>query len=267
MTMNRGLIVVRAGDFSLHSAWVKRDRKLRSYDVALSYFGNFPEYWKTQCDFFFAQKGSKWQGLSIFVKEQEELITQYDYVWFPDDDLWMHPEEVEDFFNLCRTYQIDVAQPALQRGSFYSWKITLQNDFTIFRETNFVEVMAPCFKVANFNFFKDTFKENTSGWGLEYLWWKIAKDNNCNKFAIMDQTPMLHTREVGTAGSGGATLLPRQEMEQLLEKYHLSQVRPKVLKKHFGLMCSFPRFVWNCKGFKQLQRGKSFSQKFQGKRY
>ena len=233
----RSLIVVRGGDKSLHMQWWCKPED-RTYDIALSYFGDNTEYWKDKCDYFHPCKGSNWEGLSDFVNKNWELINKYDYVWFPDDDLWMHQKDLECYLELCREQGFVISQPALMKGSFYSWEITLQNRFTEYRETDFVEVMAPCFKVEDFNLFAATFSENTSGWGLEWLWWKIAKEHLRNKFAIVDKVAMLHTREVGVANSGGAKKSPHQELNELLEKYGLVKSAPRnlMLKKNILLL-------------------------------
>lgn len=140
---------------------------------------------------------------------------------FPDDDIWMHPKDLERFFEICAENEFVISQPALMKGSFFSWDITCQNESCIYRTTNFIEIMAPCFKVDTFKFFAPTFAENTSGWGLEWLWWHVANKNSASNFAIIDLVPMLHTREVGTAGSGGAKNSPADEMRELLTKYQL----------------------------------------------
>lgn len=45
----RSLIVVRCGDQSLHLNWCV-PRQDRTYDVAVSYFGNYPDRWIETCD-------------------------------------------------------------------------------------------------------------------------------------------------------------------------------------------------------------------------
>lgn len=223
----RSLVVVRGGDKSLHMQWWC-PKKNRSYDLALSYFGDNVEFWKDKCDFFHHFKGSKWEGLNDFIKKNIELVDKYDFIWFPDDDIWMHQKDLELFFTICKENDFIISQPSLMKGSFYSWDITCQKEY-IYRNTNFVEVMAPCFKVATFHHFYPSFQENTSGWGLEWLWWKIAENLGINNFAIIDQVAMLHTREVGTAGTGGAKRTPNEEMTELFEKYNLQPTSPQVL--------------------------------------
>lgn len=228
----RHLVVVRGGDRSLHMQWWCR-KEDRSYDIALSYYGNDFEYWKSRCDFFHAFKGSKWEGLADFCTKYSDLISKYDYVWFPDDDIWIHKNDLEKYFEICLKNKFTISQPALMKGSFYSWGITCQNENCIFRNTNFVEVMAPCFRVETFHYFASSFAENTSGWGYEWLWWDLAEQYSIANFAIVDLVPMLHTREVGVAGSGGSKKPPAEEMQDLLLKFHLTASLPQVLSENY----------------------------------
>lgn len=226
--MRPNLVVVRAGDKSLHPQWL--NDKLRNWDIAVSYFGDHPERYKDQYDYLHVFKGSKWQGLSDFVQTRSELIEQYDYIWFPDDDLFTTCEVINEFFDLCKLLNFSIAQPALTRYSHYSWGITLENPSTDFRLTDFVEIMAPCFKKETFHLFKDSFSINTSGWGLEWLWLDIAKKHDVFKFGIIDKTPIYHTRKVGAAAHGGTVGSPQDECDTLMRDYQLQKTQPQVLQ-------------------------------------
>lgn len=226
--MRRNLIVVRAGDKSLHPQWL--NDQLRTWDIVVSYFGDYPERYKNQYDYLHVCKGSKWQGLTDFVHHNQTLIDQYEYIWFPDDDLFATCEEINDFFALCKRLDLTIAQPALTRYSHYSWGITLQSPGTDYRITDFVEIMAPCFKQSNFHLFKDSFAINTSGWGLEWLWRDVAQKNNVCKFGIIDKTPIYHTRKVGAAAHGGTVGSPKHEFDTLMHDFQLTVTQPQVLQ-------------------------------------
>ena len=220
---------MRAGDKSLHPQWI--DSK-RNFDIAVSYYGNNPERYKDQYDYIHHFKGSKWQGLDDFVKSSESIISNYYYVWFPDDDLFADYKIINSFFEVCSLFDLTIAQPALADYSYISWNITRRKKGLIFRITDFVEIMAPCFKVNCFDKFKNTFSENSSGFGLEWLWKKIAYENNIMKFGIVDVAPIFHTREVGSAGHGGSINLPQLELKNLLAKYNIEATSPKTLQEY-----------------------------------
>lgn len=226
--MKKNLVVIRAGDKSLHPQWIHPDR---TYDIAVSYYGNYPERYKDQYDHLHLFKGSKWQGLSDYLQVHGDEIAKYEYVWFPDDDLFADYKTINNFFHICNLLDLTIAQPALTEYSFYSWKITLRDIKLAARITDFVEIMAPCFKVKTFDHFAPTFSENSSGWGIEWLWKKIAIENQIFKFGVVDMAPVFHTREVGSMGHGGGTSAPQQEISDLLQKYSLQMTKPKTLRK------------------------------------
>lgn len=221
------LVVVRAGDRSLHPQWLS-DR--RNWDLAVSFYGDFPDRYRDQYDFLHIYRGSKWRGLSNFLDTHSALVRAYKYVWFPDDDIFSHCDNISNFFRICDALQLTVGQPALTPYSFHSWKVTLQNQGFIARFTNFVEIMAPCFRTDHLNFFSKYFNENSSGWGYEWLWWKLASEAAIAKFGIVDATPVFHTRPVGSSGHGGSVDSPFSEAELLMQKFNLERWQPSVLR-------------------------------------
>ena len=226
--MNKYLIIVRAGDKSLHPQWFGDNR---NWDIVVSYYGGNNGRYEGQYDYMHYFKGSKWQGLHDFIRTNKSFITQYEYVWFPDDDLLSDCENLNNFFELSSSLDLTISQPSLTEYSYYSWDITLKIPGIEARITDFVEIMAPCFKVKLFDNFSSTFSENTSGFGYEWLWKKIAITKNIFKFGIIDSTPIFHTRKVGSAGHGGSQVSPVQEMNILMNKYDIQMTDPMNLKK------------------------------------
>ena len=215
--MVRNLIILRCGDNSLHHEWLSKDVK---FDIVLSYFGDNIQYDLSQIKFVHHYKGSKWQGLFHFFQNYGDLWRNYDYIWLPDDDLSTSTENINHFFDIMKQEEFALAQPALTHQSYYSHALLLQVKGLIYRETNFVEVMAPCFSQDAFQQCWQTFSENKSGWGLDVLWPRLLQNQ---KIGVIDHTPIFHTRPVGVAGHGmGAEAgTPMNECEQLLEKYNL----------------------------------------------
>ena len=210
----KNLVLVRAGDRSLHPQWISNDR---NWDLVVSYYGDFPERYTDQYDIFHSFKGSKWEGVVNFISNNYDHIKDYDYIWIPDDDLFCNSEIINNFFDLCKLFNFTIAQPALTPYSYFSWPITIQVEKSIARQTNFVEIMAPCFNIKHLHYFSKYFGENTSGWGFEWLWEKIAKEEDIFNIGIIDHTPVFHTRMVGSDGHGGSKKLPAIEAKELFE--------------------------------------------------
>lgn len=219
--MRKNLVIVRAGDHSLHPQWLS-PKVQRNWDLVISYFGNEENPYHGQYEYLHIFKGSKWQGIADFCEHNAALVQQYDYIWLPDDDLLLTCQNINEFFALCAEHDLTLSQPALLLSSYISYHITLQRYLCTLRRTNFVEIMAPCFNQALFSLTKHTFSLTSSGWGLECLWKDIAKKNNLYRFGIVDKTPLLHTRPVSIGTNGGATDSPESEMNWLLNEYKLT---------------------------------------------
>lgn len=212
------LVVVRCGDQSLHPQWVHENS---NFDTILSYYGEELPYDLMCIKNVHFYKGSKWEGLYDFFLNYQEIWKVYDYIWLPDDDLNTTTENINNFFELIHQYDFSLSQPALTHNSYFSHAMLLQIKGLIFRETNFVEVMAPCFSKDAFLKCWTTFNENKSGWGLDLLWPKILKKQ---KIGVIDATPIFHTRPVGIAGhgTGNRDNTPQVEYIALTEKYKLN---------------------------------------------
>jgi Protein of unknown function (DUF707) len=195
-TVNRrNLVVVRAGNSSLHPEWLKGGDE-RSWDIVINYFGDDPDLYKEADVTRIDSKGPKWPALHDLLQENPEFVSNYDYIWLPDDDLLATKSDINALFELVKSYKLEVAQPALSWDSYYSHITTLRNNMTKIRFTNYVEVMAPCFSSAMLRKALPLFNANLSGWGLDYLWTALA-ENPQGGIAIIDEVTVRHTRPVG----------------------------------------------------------------------
>ena len=217
----KALVVIRCGDASLHPEYVNQHA---DFDVVLSYFGNDLPYDLTHIQYAHYCKGSKWEGLSAFFQANPSIWQAYDYIWLPDDDLSSDVANINQFLQIAAQERFDLAQPGLTHNSYWSFLITRQVKGLRYRVSNFVEVMAPLFSRSAFAVCVDTFAENKSGFGLDFLWRTLLKGR---KIGIIDQTPVFHTRPVGSAGNGmgaqkaGNVVTPRDERKALFKKYRI----------------------------------------------
>ena len=217
----KALVVLRCGDASLHPEYVNQ---YADFDVVLSYFGNDLPYDLTHIQYVHYCKGSKWEGLSAFFQANPSIWQAYDYIWLPDDDLSSDVANINQFLQIAAQERFDLAQPGLTHNSYWSFLITRQVKGLRYRVSNFVEVMAPLFSRSAFAVCVDTFAENKSGFGLDFLWRTLLKGR---KIGIIDQTPVFHTRPVGSAGNGmgaqkaGHVVTPRDERKALFKKYRI----------------------------------------------
>ena len=217
----KALVVIRCGDASLHPEYVNQHA---DFDVVLSYFGNDLPYDLTHIQYVHYCKGSKWEGLNAFFQANPSIWQAYDHIWLPDDDLSSDVANINQFLQIAAQERFDLAQPGLTHNSYWSFLITRQVKGLRYRVSNFVEVMAPLFSRSAFAVCVDTFAENKSGFGLDFLWRTLLKGR---KIGIIDQTPVFHTRPVGSAGNGmgaqkaGHVVTPRDERKALFKKYRI----------------------------------------------
>jgi hypothetical protein len=187
------LALFRAGRQSLHPHAVARLAD-QNFDYALSWYGDEPPAEAADAVFVHMQDGAKWQGLEQTLTAHWATISQYRYVWLPDDDLLVEPETVSRMFSICDDLQLDLAQPALTPDSYYTHLITLQHSRFQLRFTNFIEIMAPVASIATLRQILPTLARQISGFGMDTLWPRFSR---VGKVAILDDTPVKHTRPVG----------------------------------------------------------------------
>lgn len=219
----RNLVIVRAGDKSLHEGWLAPQR---GFDMVVSYFGDDPARWRQPGVRRIDGKGSKWVGLHALLTSGELDWRAYDRIWLPDDDLACTPQAVEHLFAHAQVHGFALAQPSLSKDSYISHASTAHNPRFVFRRTNFVEAMAPVLTRAFLERVLPTFVENESGWGIDYLW-QMYLDKPRLECGIVDAVQVRHTRPVG--GPNYARMVaegrsPFDEFRALRRKYALTDI-------------------------------------------
>jgi hypothetical protein len=223
----RNLVIVRAGDTSLHPEWLSGPGAgARNWDVLVNYFGDDPDKFRSGDAIRIDSKGPKWPSLHALIQANAGLIASYQRVWLPDDDLRCNCDDVNRLFEIFEREKLDLAQPSLRHQSYVSHMVTLHNGSFQLRYTNFIEVMAPCFTQESLKTLLPTFNANLSGWGLDYIWPRLL--GSASRVAIIDDIQVLHTRPVGAANYDAMKaqgITAWDEMNHLLDKYNVTKRR------------------------------------------
>jgi hypothetical protein len=211
--MRKNLVIVPAGDSSLHTEWLAAER---SYDLWVIYYGKDQaraRRYRDSSDRFFQGAGLKIQLARNFILSelffQSKMdFTKYEYIWFPDDDIRFPDGSVglEKLFDLARRLEADVYQPAIE-NEHYSWEATRRIPGAVCHRTNTVEVMAAGYSGEVFSGAYlpaiHTLDFMKSGWGLEPIWMKLGEAllRRPLRTFVIDCCPIIHTRPVGTGDS------------------------------------------------------------------
>lgn len=221
----RNLVVLRAGDESLHPQWLGQGGR-RDFDLLVSYYGKSIGRYRADADLYEQRLGPKWPAIDELLRGSPELLDRYDAFWFPDDDLAADPESIDRMFAFFRAFELSLAQPALTQDSFATWTTLRQDASSHLRYCGFVEVMAPIFSRAALRLCQPTFAESRSGWGLDWLWPPLCRRAGLGRIAVIDATPVRHTRPVGgELYRNHPDLDPRRDAERLLRRRGIAEVR------------------------------------------
>jgi len=226
--MRRNLVITRVGDTSLHPGWLA-PLEARNWDIIVSYYGAKPDMFMDAACFpsdvrRMDLQGPKWPALKETVGQIMPELDNYDYIWFPDDDLVADAATINKFFDTCREFQLKLAQPSLSPDSIIGCPITMHNRAFRLRFTTFVEIMAPCLSREFLKRCWPSFDTNVSGQGLDYLWPHWVGDSS--KCAIIDEVSVRHMRSQGELYDVFRKLGadPREEMSALVRKEGLYPV-------------------------------------------
>ncbi|WP_298771605.1 hypothetical protein [uncultured Shewanella sp.] len=234
--MKRFLVIARVGDNSLHPYWLENAEP--HFDLFLSYFGDKPEYYRVQADYYEQVKGGKWPMIHQLIEKNWELISQYEAVWLPDDDIMTDACNINKMFTLFDSFHLALAQPALTMNSYFSHSSLLQQPNSILRFCNFVEVMMPMFSADTLRSLKATFGQSSSGWGLDSLWPYLIDNKNYKKIAIIDTISVTHTRPVGgELYKLNPELSPKKDAQQLQTLYPQFNISRRYSPNKFKVFC------------------------------
>lgn len=133
----------------------------------------------------------KWRNIKWFIEHNERRM-RHKFYWFPDPDLIIEKvSTVNSFLRFTMKSNIALCQPALTCDSKCSHPRLKQIPGLEYRETDFVEVMCPCFNRDTLKQVLWTFDESYSGYGIDLLWKKFVTGEKY----IIDKYPVCHPRK------------------------------------------------------------------------
>jgi hypothetical protein len=202
----------------------------RNWDLAVSLYDPDAHFDHDADVTVVEQRGGKWDGLYALFS-QSDILSRYDYIWLPDDDIAARPADIEAIFDAMRRYDLDIAQPSLTRDSYYSHFAFMSCPGFILRYTNFIEIMVPCLRASLLRAVLEDFKDSMSGFGMDYIWCRLSEEGRY-KAAILDKVAVRHTRPIGRALRGQMAkngIVAEDEEWVLRARYNVrGRIRPLV---------------------------------------
>ncbi len=192
-SVRRFVVIVRAGEKSLHTSWLHGGE--RNWDLVVSWYGD-RTYEPVSDERVLVQKGAKWDVLAQHYAADPGLLEAYDYHLLIDDDIATDCETLNRLFLLTEQHRLEISQPALTPDSHFSHMLTLHAPSFLLRYSNFIEVMAPCLSRAALQRVLPWAAQTPTGDGMDFVWCRLEADNR-NRCAIIDAVPVRHTRAVG----------------------------------------------------------------------
>lgn len=211
----RNLIISAVGDDSLHPEWIAGEKQ---FDLALIYYGNneaIAKAYGLEAKWFVQAKGMKFHLIAQFLETHPSIFNDYEYIWFPDNDVSISTDAINQLFVIAKREGLQLCQPAMT--GFLSHPITKPAPRLLLRYTNFIEVLAPLMSVESLTILKESFRLNYSGWGFDYLWPHLLGSPK-KSIAIIDAITMKHTKPVGNDYSR-FPIHPKKELKNLLKQY------------------------------------------------
>jgi len=197
--MKDNILIIPAGPGALFQNW--NNYADHNFDLAIINWGSHQLTNLEQAAYVEHIPGQKWKIVSEFANRHD--LSQYKHIWILDDDCLTTPEGIAATFDLCKEYNLDLAQPALTPDSSRTHPPTFLIPDAKLHITDTVEIMCPIFSQRAWPECSAHFGKMPVGvgYGLEGYWGQVLESSTgTTKFggrvAVIDVYPVKHTRTV-----------------------------------------------------------------------
>lgn len=197
--MARNLVIVRAGDASLHGGWLSGGP--RDWDLHISYFakGEGPVSREGEgVTWTHDPAPSKWQGIAMALEKAPLRLDAYDYIALPDDDVLTQAPVLNRAFALAREEDLALCQISLHHDSYFGDPMTLARPRLKLHYSTRVELMAPIFRIDLLKRLLPYFPLPGNLWAMDHIAAKLASGAP-DAIAVLDEVSVLHTRSFWTS--------------------------------------------------------------------
>jgi hypothetical protein len=221
----RSLVFLQCGSQSRHREWITPSR---DWDLLVNYY-DAAGYDPDLGEYVFFQPGTKFTAADLILKRYPDILFRYDYVLFLDDDIVPPVDGLNRFFDLCRQYELDLAQLSLSRDSWGIWDIFYSRSGSVLRYVTGVEIMMPAFSRRALEACYADFGLSISGFGLDLLFSKKLLNAEKPSIAVIDEVAADHSSPIDqNRGAYYSYLRSRRinaksELWYLIKEYNLAR--------------------------------------------
>lgn len=221
----KSLVISPTGNKTLATQWVRGNP---SFDVCFLTYQDVDKDILKLAKYHFDYRLEKWEMIHKLIIENLDIILQYDYFWFVDDDISTSCNDINNLFKIAVDYQLKLAQPSI--SGFRSFPQTKRVSGMFLRYTNFVEIMCPLMSKETLLKLFPTFIETKSGWGIDFIW-KTMLNPHLGDLAIIDLINVRHVDKVKSKYGGRFKVKPQIELERVLYRLGDSYDSVKVIRE------------------------------------
>lgn len=171
MLVPKTLIVVPTAKGSATPEWMYAFDK--GYDILhVDYTDNpIPPHTTNREYMVLNYKGQKWAIVKQLLNNHMDLLKQYQYIGFWDDDLEANHIEIARSIIIADACGAEMWQMSVTEDSDCSYEILKQRNDIVLATTSFIEIMAPFFHHALLEDMRDLFNqyEVSTGWGFDII--------------------------------------------------------------------------------------------------
>jgi hypothetical protein len=137
--------------------------------------------------------------LNLFHYITNNNLISYDYIGVLDDDIYISYSDLNKLIFIASLENLDVFQASLNHDSYYNHRQFIHNPGYLIKETLWVEIMAPFYRMNIFLKSGPYLKHSISGTGVDvYLIPTIQRLLSLNKTYIVHGVQMKHCRPIRT---------------------------------------------------------------------
>ena len=225
---SRNLILLRAGDASLHGTWLGDSIAQRQWDMHISYFGSkgSPQPCDSAISVSHDFQKNKWPGLAAALASNQFSLDDYDYIALPDDDLISSVHDWNRAFQIAREYDLGACQLSLDPESFVGYLETVKRPFLKLRYASTIEFMAPVVRTDVLRKMIPYLTAENNVWAMDAVGTHILGDVP-RSMAVLDAATVLHTRAFSTGPLYDhlkeAGITPEQAFKAFLEEHKIKE--------------------------------------------